>query len=203
MSKGIQFTPESLKRASNVCAQLTSLLSPVSEEERARLAKCNGADEMYSDPVGAIVEEEAIRQAPPAFLAIAAFLGEAVEGLQNALKIQEAKLDLILKWVTESGLDITKANQETQDLLKAFMEETPAESFRAPAAYVREPLTKAALGGDNRQLKAPKSFYITKLQELAEQGKVSPVDVSRFESSNRISDELKDFIELEWKKANS
>jgi len=196
----LQITSQSIARASNVCAKLAQMVSPMSQEQRAALIKCNGQDQMFDNPVDSVMEEEAISQSSPAFMALAAFVGEAVEGIQNALKIQEAKLDAILEYLANDSKDIVKANQDTIDLLKASLRETPLEKFTP-----QRPLTKAQQThriGTEGTLQIPKSFIINQLEKMVQEGKATVVELSQVEAGGSLRQDLREIIEATWRETH-
>ncbi len=190
-------TAQSIARASNVCAKLSAMFSTANKQEQERLVKCNGADEMYDAPIDTLMSEDSINQSTPAFMALAAFVGEAVEGIQNALKIQEAKLDAILQIFAENTDVFAKANQDTLNLLKASMQETPAEQF----TQMHAPLRKANLGTEG-QLNIPKSFIMNQLEKMEKEGKISVVELSKVEAGGQLRDDLREIIEATWRETH-
>lgn len=199
MNKSEQFnvTKQQIARAAEICQQVGDLLKANKPEKN--LTKSSPSDEFFQDPASVILSEDAIRTAPESFVALAAFIAQAVEGLQNGFNILNQKVDYLMGKYAETTGAVLKAQSDTLDLVKASLDATPATGFRAPAAYVpqQQPMQKA-----NGQ-EPTKAFIIDQLERFVELKKATTQDVALFESSNRLAPHLKEMINAAWSQRNN
>lgn len=190
-SKQLSLTKAQITRATNICSQVRELLKAKKPDED--LTKTDPEEEFFNNPQEAVLSEEAINTAPDAFIALAAFVAQSVEGLQNAFKVLNQKVDAILNNQAETNEVVLKAQDATLDLLKTELETAPVTQFKSPVAFVQGNLEKA------QDSKPPKSYVISALEKMVEEGKAYAQDVSRFEVGGHIRPELMEAIMASWK----
>lgn len=198
MNKSEQFnvTKQQIARAAEICQQVGDLLKANKPEKD--LTKSSPSDEFFQDPASVILSEDAIRTAPESFVALAAFIAQAVEGLQNGFNILNQKVDYLMGKYAETTSAVLKAQSDTLDLVKASLDAVPATGFRAPAAFVpQQPIAKA-----NGQ-EPTKAFIIDQLERFVELKKATTQDVALFETSNRLAPHLKEMIDDAWANRNN
>jgi hypothetical protein len=198
MNKSEQFnvTKQQIARAAEICQQVGDLLKANKPEKD--LTKSSPSDEFFQDPASVILSEDAIRTAPESFVALAAFIAQAVEGLQNGFNILNQKVDYLMGKYAETTGAVLKAQSDTLDLVKASLDATPATGFRAPAAYVPQQPMQRAKGQE-----PTKAFIIDQLEHFVELKKATIQDVALFESSNRLAPHLKEMIDAAWAQRNN
>lgn len=188
----LNLTKAQIEEASATCKKISELLKANKPEKP--LDKANPSDEFFDNPQQVVLTEEAIKTAPSAFVALAAFVAQSVEGIQNAISILNDKVDALRNDLAESNGAVLKAQASTLDLVKAIDDQTPATAFRSPAAYIPEhqaPLNKAN--------QPTRGYIISKLEKMVENKEATAQDVALFEGSGHLRQDLRDAIEASWR----
>lgn len=190
----VKLSQDMILKAQQICAKLHSSVNE-------QLLKSDVSDGFFKDPTAALMEEDVIREAPQHFIALAAFISQSVEGLQNAFLILNAKVDALSAALQESVNCVQKANDATLSLVKAATEEIPVTHFTATPQFTREQMLKAA------QQKANSAFDGYSRQQIADAlfnlvqaNKCQIKDITKFEQSGTISPDIKDLVIEELKK---
>ena len=191
----INLSREMLQKAQTVCAKLHSSVNE-------QLLKTDVSDGFFKDPQSAILEEDVIKSAPPHFIALAAFISQAVEGMQNAILLLDAKIDAVSAAMNESMGYMKKANDSTLDLVKAVTSEVPVSQFSAAQPLTREQIAKA-----NQRKTGLENFSRQQISNalfnLVQDHKAEIKDITKFEQSGNIAPGLVPLVLEEIKKTKA
>lgn len=173
----ITLTRENLQKASLICAALDR---KVNED----LIKADISAGFYKNPQEAILEEQAIKEAPQHFIALAAYMSQAVEGLQNAFLVLNAKVDALANAFAQSNDHVSKAIAAQEEIVKAFVNETPSTFFKAQPQFSQ---AQQRVITEELQFKnATRGQIIAALERLCEGNKVPLTEISYFESTGKV-----------------
>lgn len=168
----IHISREQLKKASEVCAQLKKTF----EENSTEVIE----EKLINEPASVLLNDPDLEGASKEFVALAAFVAKAVEGIQDSIKELTATVQALVDSNSSTSEAVVKAISNSLDISKANFV-TPSTQFQAT-----KPLNKADLPPQ-----MTKGEILEKMEALVQEGQLSPVELSKFESTGRVPDFIK------------
>lgn len=136
-----------------------------------------------------ILNVEEVQQSGKGLIAMAAFIGDAVDSIRESFELMAARQNEMNKAMAKEIISLREIVVSQDEMLKA-MSVQPANDFRAEQTPAQE-LNKAAGAGnapvedlEESFRKVPQGFVNTFLQKAVSQGVMSTLDVARYESAH-------------------
>lgn len=187
---------QDLQKAADVVGELLKCYTQDTTEERDRILAQDTMGKLFQNPAAALLEEEAIQNAPQSILCLAAFVAEFASGVTEALRVLSEKVDVIAKNNLTVAKDTIDAVSDAVEIIKASAGGPMSGAFvSAPAVGHHDPtnLSKAT------KEYPPKDYIVDKLEEFAKNGKCSMYVVSQYENTGKLPKDLEEAILASWK----
>jgi len=199
----VEVSSSDLEKASQEIDTILKAVDPQSVQEEKQeddinteKIAANPNEHMFEDPQSALMEEEVIQKASEPLVAMAAFMAEAVEGIQKAVETINNKVDEHIKLTARGQDTIVKSLSSNLDLIKSFGSQ-PAQDFKTSEPQVGEVLEKSQKEASKNE--GPTAEFVEGWMEKAvKAGELNAVEVAKYETSKVLPDSVKGKLIAEW-----